>query len=87
MLEFVADFETTARRVYDVKTRKLRRDLSETWVCAWALIPVEEDPRPEDIIHGRTVDSFMAAVAEIYEGQPQTGRKRRRHPQMKGPSC
>lgn len=78
MLEYVADFETTARRVYDIKTRKLRRDLSETWVCAWALIPVEEDPRPEDIIRGRTVDSFMAAVAEIYKAQPQTGRKRRR---------
>ena len=38
-VEYVADFETTAVRIYDIKTRMLRRDLSETWVCAWAIIP------------------------------------------------
>ena len=77
-VEYVADFETTARRVYDIKTRKLRRDLSETWVCAWALIPVEADPRPEDIIRGRTVDEFMDTVAGIWRALPVKGRKKRR---------
>lgn len=77
-VEYVADFETTARRIYDIKTHKLRRDLSETWVCAWALIPVEDDPRPEDIVRGRTIDSFMDAVANVWRQIPSQGKKCRR---------
>lgn len=78
MAEFVADFETTAQRVYDIKTRKLRRDLSETWVCAWAIIPVESEPVPDHIIRGRSIDSFMDAVAFIYSGLPVYGKKERK---------
>lgn len=75
-IEYVADFETTAVRVYDIKTRKLDRQLSETWVCAWALIPVEPDPDPAHIVRGRSIASFMAAVAEVYRSIP--ARKSRR---------
>lgn len=64
-IEYVADFETTSVRVYDIKTRKLRRDLSEAWVCAWALIPVMADPDPAEIIRGRSIDTFMAAVEHL----------------------
>lgn len=63
-VEFVADFETTSIRVYNIKDKKLNRQLSEAWVCAWALIPVEIDPDPLHIIHGRTIASFMAALEE-----------------------
>lgn len=66
-VEFVADFETTANRVYNIKTRKLDRQLSSTWVCAWDLMPVELEPDPSDIRSGRTIDSFMAAVHDIYD--------------------
>lgn len=77
-IECVADFETTAVRIYDIKTRMLRRDLSETWVCAWAVIPVEADPDPSHILRGRDIGSFMDTVASIYKNLPKTGRKRRR---------
>lgn len=66
-VEFVADFETTADRVYNIKTRKLDRQLSSTWVCAWDLMPVELEPDPSHIRSGRTIDSFMAAVHNIYD--------------------
>ena len=69
-IEYVADFETTAVRIYDIKTRMLRRDLSETWVCAWAIIPVEADPDPSHIIRGRDIGSFMDTVASIYKNLP-----------------
>lgn len=81
-LEYVADFETTARRVYDIKTRKLRRDLSETWVCAWAMIPVEADPDPDHIVRGTSIDSFMDHVRQEYiriqeaQRQKQKGRRK-----------
>lgn len=65
-IEFVADFETTAQRIYDIKTRKLRRDLSETWVCAWAYMPVELNPDESHIIKGRTLDDFMTALRAEY---------------------
>ena len=77
-VEYVADFETTASRVYDIKTHKLSREFSETWVCAWALIPVEEDPQPDHIIHGRSIDSFMAAVADLYNAIPFHGKSKRK---------
>lgn len=77
-IEYVADFETTAVRIYDIKTRMLRRDLSETWVCAWAIIPVEAEPDPSHILRGRDIGSFMDTVASIYKNLPKTGRKRRR---------
>lgn len=81
-IEYVADFETTANRIYDIKTRKLRRDLSETWVCAWGMIPVERDPDPQHIAHGRTMDDFMNYVRTEYlriqeaQRQKQKGRRK-----------
>lgn len=66
-VEFVADFETTADRIYNIKTRKLDRQLSSTWVCAWDLMPVELEPDTAHIRRGRTIDSFMAAVHDIYD--------------------
>lgn len=77
-LEYVADFETTAVRVYNIKTRKLDRQYSEAWVCAWALIPVELEPDPAHIIHGRSIDTFMAAVAELVRDQVKGKTKKRR---------
>lgn len=75
-IEYVADFETTADRIYNIKTRKLDREKSTTWVCAWALIPVESDPKESHIIKGRTIDSFMAAVANIYSGIPLVNKRK-----------
>lgn len=77
MLEYVADFETTARRVYEIKTRQLSRKYSETWVCAWALIPVEAEPDPSHILHGQDIGSFMDTVAGIYLNQGKEKGKRR----------
>lgn len=76
-IEYVADFETTSVRVYDNKG-KLDPVRSEAWVCAWAIIPVELDPDPSHIIHGRDIGSFMDAVAAIYLDLPMTGKKQKR---------
>ena len=77
MLEYVADFETTACRVYDIETHLLSRKYSETWVCAWALIPVDADPTPDMILHGQDIDSFMAAVAAVARTQTRSKSKRK----------
>lgn len=78
MIEYVADFETTSVRAYDIKTHVLSRKHSSAFVCAWALIPVEIEPDRSHIIHGRTIDSFMDTVARLYFALPETGKKKRR---------
>ena len=76
-IEYVADFETTSVRVYRDDGR-LDQEKSEAWVCAWALMPVEDDPDPKHIIRGRSIESFMNAVSLIYFGLPVEGKKQRR---------
>ena len=76
-MEYVADFETTSVRVYKDDGR-LDPQKSEAWVCAWALIPVEREPDATHIIRGRSIDSFMATVHQIYFRLPVKGKKKRR---------
>lgn len=75
-IEYVADFETTSQRIYDIKTRKLRRDLSSAWVCAWAMMPVMAEPDPIEIVRGRSIDSFMEYCAEVVRELPAKQRQR-----------
>lgn len=75
-IEYVADFETTSIRVYNIKDRTLNRQLSETWVCAWALIPVEADPDVSHILRGRTISSFMSALQDTVRNLPPRQQKR-----------
>ena len=80
-MEFVADFETTSVRVYDPKTNKLDKLKSKAFVCAWAIIPVEINPDPEHIQKGRTIQSFLSYVNNLYReiGKHASGKH---HPKL-----
>ena len=80
-MEYVADFETTSVRVYktvrqnkkDVK--KLDREKSRAFVCAWAIIPVQLEPQPETIQRGRSIESFLSYCENLYFEMQKHGKK------------
>lgn len=86
-MEFVADFETTSVRVYkEVKKRvngkekiekKLDREKSRAFVCAWAIIPVELEPVPEHITRGRNIQGFLSYCEALYFEAAKNGGKKR----------
>lgn len=85
-MEFVADFETTSVCVYQTvrqrvngemkDVKKLDREKSRAFVCAWALIPVELSPDPAHIVRGRTIRSFLAACEDLNRAV-NAGKKRK----------
>lgn len=87
-MEYVADFETTSVRVYqDVRQRvngtvqtvkKLDREKSKAFVCAWACVPVTVDPAPELIQRGRTVQTFLTYCENLYISVNENNRGRRK---------
>lgn len=82
-MEFIADFETTSVRVYrDEKQKgkiikKLDRERSRAFVCAWAIIPEMLEPDPVEIRRGRTIKSFLSFVENLYfEIKAKSGKKK-----------
>lgn len=75
-MEFVADFETTSVRVYR-KDKKLDREKSRAFVCAWAIIPVQLVPDPSEIVRGRTIESFLSYCENLFFEVRKTAVKRK----------
>lgn len=85
-MEFVADFETTSVRFYNEinvrengqlkKIQKLDRVRSRAFVCAWAIIPVQDEPDAASISRGRTIESFLAYCENLYNEVKKTTKQK-----------